>query len=95
MAHFRGEVDGARSTASRLGHKNTGLSTTAQTWSGAIRVRVWWDESARVDRFEVDQIAYHGSGIEQRHLHRHQRLASGIVGEAAEHAHPNHEENAR
>ena len=88
MAHFRGEVDGARSTASRLGHKNTGLSTTAQTWSGAIRVRVWWDESARVDRFEVDQIAHHGSGIEQR-------LASGIVGEAAEHAHPNHEENAR
>ena len=38
MAHFRGTVQGNRSEASRLGHKNSGLDVTCNGWEQGIRV---------------------------------------------------------
>jgi hypothetical protein len=38
MAHFYGTVEGGRGEASRLGHKATGLHTTAASYSGAVQV---------------------------------------------------------
>ena len=38
MAHFRGTVTGNRGTASRLGHKKTGLTVTCNGWNEGIKV---------------------------------------------------------
>lgn len=38
MAHFRAEVKGSRSVASRLGTKNSGIETLLQTWGWNVRV---------------------------------------------------------
>lgn len=43
MAHFRGTVQGGRGTASRLGHKTTGLLVTASTWEHTVRTQLWYD----------------------------------------------------
>ena len=53
MAHYRGTIQGGRGEASRLGHKSTGIHSTVASWSGAVKVRVWYDESAGVDRFGI------------------------------------------
>ena len=49
MAHFRGEVVGARGYASRLGHKNTGLKLLAQTWGYDIEISVFHDRRRKID----------------------------------------------
>jgi hypothetical protein len=53
VAHFRGVVRGARSEASRLGHKGTGVTVVAQSWEGEIAVELWHDEAKGCDRFAV------------------------------------------
>jgi hypothetical protein len=53
MAHFRGTVKGARSEASRLGHKGTGITVVAQSWDGEIAVELWHDAAKGCDRFSV------------------------------------------
>lgn len=80
MAHFYGTVTGAaRTSASRLGHKRTGLETRAASWSGAIQTRVWHNEETGLDYFEVIQTPHHGAGISQI-------LASGVIGRECESA---------
>jgi hypothetical protein len=41
MAHFRGYVEGNRSSASRLGSEESGVRVIAQSWDGQIRVDMW------------------------------------------------------
>jgi hypothetical protein len=41
MAEFYGSVQGARGEATRLGHGNTGLRTSAQSWEGSIIVNIY------------------------------------------------------
>ena len=41
MARFYGTVQGARGEATRLGHANTGLYVTAQSYSGDIVVELY------------------------------------------------------
>lgn len=41
MAHFRGTIQGARGSASRLGHKSSGLQTIAASWQGAVHVELY------------------------------------------------------
>lgn len=53
MAHFYGTVRGGRGTASRLGHKNTGLMTTAQTWQHTVTTRLWHDIPSGEDWLSV------------------------------------------
>ena len=40
MARFYGTIQGARGPASRLGHRNSGLRVTAQSYSGDIVVEL-------------------------------------------------------
>ena len=63
MAHFRGSVTGGRTQASRLGHKTTGLETTAASWQGAAHVRLWHDASSGTDMVEVVLTQHHGAGV--------------------------------
>ncbi len=63
MAHFRGTVSGGRTQASRLGHKSTGLETTAASWQGAAHVRLWHDASSDTDMVEVALTQHHGAGV--------------------------------
>ena len=51
MAHFRGTVTGNRGTASRLGHKKTGLEVNCNGWTTGITVEAFHntgDKSAGV-----------------------------------------------
>ena len=50
MAHFRGEVQGRRTAASRLGHKTTGLRTEAQSWEGKVVTYLTYDAEGLIGR---------------------------------------------
>lgn len=63
MAHFYGTVKGGRGTASRLGHKKTGLVTTAQTWSHTVTTALQYDEATGRDMLSVCVSADDGSSI--------------------------------
>ena len=78
MAHFRGTVSGGRTQASRLGHKSTGLETTAASWQGAAHVRVWHDASSGTDMVVVALTQHHGAGVSPDVV-----LYRGPVGEYA------------
>jgi hypothetical protein len=48
MARFRGEMWGTgKSSSSRQGSKNTGLSAEIGSWSGGVRVRLYADGQDR------------------------------------------------
>ena len=63
MAHFLASVKGSRGEASRLGTKQSGLDVVAASWSGSVRVRLWFDESSGVDHCSVFLSPWHGSGV--------------------------------
>ena len=61
MAHFYGTVSGkARSQASRLGSKNSGLRTVAASWQGAVAVDLYQHDGR--DFAQVTLIPWHGNG---------------------------------
>lgn len=60
MSHFYGTLQGSRGEATRCGTKNSGVTTHAPGWRGAIRVDVY--ERDGVDRFDVVRQAWQGSG---------------------------------
>ena len=72
MAHFYGRVHGARGEATRLGHKSSGLRTTAASWSGAVEVELYTN-SEGVDMARVSLRPWQGSGVSRE-------LYSGPVG---------------
>lgn len=74
MAHFRGTLQGSRGQASRLGSKQSGITTDAQSWEGAVSVTLTHDERLDKDVALVEQHRHHGAGI-SRTLYR------GPVGE--------------
>ncbi len=53
MAHFIGRLKGARGAVSRLGHKSTGVTVSAQGWEIGARVEVDYDERTESDGVEV------------------------------------------
>ena len=69
MAHFRGYVQGVRGLASRLGSKDSGLVTDAESWEGRVSVHLWHDDEAGVDMADVSLEPHHGTG-ESRTLYR-------------------------
>ena len=79
MSHFYATIPvSARRTApTACGHKHTGVTTIAASYAGAIQVNLWHDETTGQDKFEVQQIPWHGSGASHC-------IASGIVGEAVD-----------
>lgn len=66
MAHFRGEVFGARSTTSRCSTKTQGLETVASSWQGAVRVDVWHDFNSGKDMVSVRLVPWFGRGITKK-----------------------------
>lgn len=62
MAQFRGTVIGSRGEASRLGDKRTGLDVRAASWQGAVRTRLFHDNSTGQDMAEVRLEQHHGAG---------------------------------
>lgn len=75
MSHFYGTLKGNRGEATRAGTKDSGLTTTAASWKGAIRVNLWQD-AAGVDRFTIEQTPWQGAGI-------HEVIAEGVLGQHA------------
>lgn len=67
MSHFYGVVDGKvqKHQATRRGFKNHGLTTTAASWEGAVRVYLYYNEAQEEDWAEVVLAPWHGKG---RHL---------------------------
>jgi hypothetical protein len=74
MSHFYGVIQGNRGDATRGGSKGSGLTATAASWAGAIRVDLEHDSVSGDDRFIVTQVKWHGRGVSQR-------LAVGVIGE--------------
>ena len=74
MAHFYGSVQGNSGAGSRLGNKQSGMSATAASWDGAVRVNIHFDEAEGVNKYTVSQILWRGKGVEQV-------LATGTIGE--------------
>ena len=61
MSHFYGTLQGSRGQATRCGTKNSGITTYAAGWQGAIRVYVYQDEQGR-DKFTVNLVPWKYSG---------------------------------
>ena len=74
MAHFYSTTTGRAGTVTRCGTKDSGLTTTAAGWPGAINVYLSYDEKEDKDIYHVYQIPWKGKG-EQR------LLATGTLGE--------------
>ncbi len=55
MSHFYAAIDSSarRTVPTARGHKSTGISTYAASHDGKITVRLWHDEVAGQDYFEV------------------------------------------
>jgi hypothetical protein len=68
MSHFYGTVDGKRqkSEATRRGFKDSGLTTFAAGWSGAVRVDIRHDSETGKDIFEVSLVPWRNSGGRER-----------------------------
>ena len=73
MSHFYGVLNGSRGAATRAGTKCSGLTVTAASWVGAIRVELSIDAEGR-DCFRVLQTPWHGAGVSEL-------LAEGILGQ--------------
>lgn len=62
MAHFFGEIQGQRGSASRLGGKDSGLTVTAASWQGAVQVRLGHDFATGQDIVTVELKPWHSKG---------------------------------
>lgn len=80
MAHFRGSIQGARGEASRLGGKQSGLTTYAASWEGAIRTTLYFSEKHDCDCARIEMVQHCGRGASAL-------IYDGPIGEFA----PNHE----
>ncbi len=76
MSHFYAKIPNSarKNAATARGHKNTGITTQAASYAGAIEVDVWHNSETGKDEFRVCQILWHGGGIREE-------IASGVLGE--------------
>ena len=74
MSHFYGSLKGGRKEVTRAGHKTTGLSTIAASYSGSIHVRIFYDLNTKQDRFVITQEPWEGKGVREV-------IAQGILGQ--------------
>ena len=70
MSQYYGTLKGTRGAVSRQGHKSSGLKTVAASWSGAVVVRLHYNDVTEDDEFRVDLDSWHGDG-------QYQAIASG------------------
>lgn len=65
MSHFYGTLQGSRGRATRCGTKNSELETTAASWEGCVKVRLYHDPETDTDMAEVWLDRWHGSGTRE------------------------------
>ena len=65
MAQYRAECKGGGTSASRLGHKTTGISSHTRGWESGIKVEGYFDEDLG-DIFMVYQTG--GSGFSGKNI---------------------------
>lgn len=68
MAHFYGTLSGSRGPASRMGTKNSGLTSQAAGWQGCIETTIWHNEKTGKDMFRVELKPWQNSGGNSRTL---------------------------
>ena len=73
MSHFYGMLQGSRGAATRQGTKKSGIRTTAASWKGCVKVRLFINDEGE-DMFEVSQDKWEGAGVRET-------LAIGKIGE--------------
>lgn len=66
MSHFYGTLQGNRGEASRCGSKNSGITTHAAGWQGAIRVSVWHEGGE--DHYSVSLVSWGCASGRSRHI---------------------------
>ena len=64
MGHFRGILRGNRGSTSRLGSKNSGLSSHTDGWDCGVHVWATYNEKTKQDQFSITLT--NGSGYEGR-----------------------------
>ena len=74
MSHFYSVIQGNRGQATRCGTKDSGVTATAASWTGAIRTDLWYSPEDDVNRYTVVMIPWHGVGCTRV-------MATGIVGD--------------
>ena len=74
MSHFYSVIQGNRGQATRCGTKDSGVTATAASWTGAIRTDLWYSPEDDVNRYTVVMIPWHGVGCTRV-------MATGTVGE--------------
>lgn len=60
MSHFYGVLNGSRGEATRCGTKSSGMTATAASWQGAVRVTL--REVNGADHAYVELIPWQGAG---------------------------------
>tara|TARA_R100001377_G_scaffold896_2_gene766 strand:+ start:1040 stop:1279 length:240 start_codon:yes stop_codon:yes gene_type:complete len=78
MSHFYASipVSARKTTATARGHKSTGLTVKAASWSGAIEVEFKHNEETGLDEFVVRHVTHENHGINAT-------IAEGCVGRVA------------
>lgn len=61
MAHFYGTVQGMRGEASRMGSKNSGMTTYTASWRGAVRCHAYHEDGK--DCVVVSLVPWQGRGV--------------------------------
>ena len=74
MSHFYGTIQGNRGETTRGGSKDSGLTTFAASWKGAVRVDVFVNQDTGEDVARVALVPWRGRGINRI-------LYEGPVGE--------------
>ena len=62
MAHFRGLVEGSRSSETRLGTKRSGMTVEAQSWQGKVVTYLYHNEDTGADMARVTLENHMGHG---------------------------------
>ena len=62
MAHFYGSCEGNRKVTTRCGTKNSGYTTRAASWEGAVVVNLFFNEDKKEDWAEVCLTTHEGQG---------------------------------
>lgn len=83
MSHFYAKIDrSARKTPATARGNKPGMSVSLASYSGAVRLSIWYDEETGLDLFRVDQEPWDNDGAltaqERAGITRYE--ASGIVG---------------
>jgi len=77
MSHFYGTLQGSRGQATRVGTKNSGLTTQCASWEGAIRCEAMHDKATGKDMVRVSKVTWHGAGEDKL-------LYLGMIGKSEE-----------